>query len=219
MTAATVSGPEPGRRGLLRCGAAAGPLFVSVFLIEGARRPDYKPLRHPVSSLSLGPRGWIQVANFATTGMLYIAGATGLARSPGRTACSRIAVAALGSAGLGLLGSAMFHTDPVSGYPPEHPTLLPRPPRWELCTRSPPCPYSSESRPQHSFAHGGSTAEVGQAGRPTRPRQARQCSPTWGCSAQASARTQDSSTTPDCSSAPPLSPDSPGSPPCPSEQA
>ncbi len=117
MAAAIVSGPEPGRRGLLRCGAAAGPLFVSVFLIEGARRPDYKPLRHPVSSLSLGPRGWVQVANFAATGMLYIAGATGLARSPGQAACSRIAVAALGSAGVGLLGSAMFRTDPVSGYP------------------------------------------------------------------------------------------------------
>src|ERR1700761_2663654 len=99
MAVATVSGPEPARRGLLHCGAAAGPLFVSVFLIEGARRPGYKPLRHPVSSLSLGPRGWVQVANFATTGMLYIAGAAGLARSPGQGACSRIAVAALGSAG------------------------------------------------------------------------------------------------------------------------
>jgi hypothetical protein len=121
MAAATVSGPEPARRGLLRCGAAAGPLFVSVLLIEGARRPGYKPLRHPVSSLSLGPRGWVQVANFATTGMLYLAGATGLARSPGQAACSRITAAALGATGLGLLGSAMFRTDPVSGYPPGTP--------------------------------------------------------------------------------------------------
>jgi hypothetical protein len=121
VAATTVSEPEAARRGLLCCGAAAGPLFVSVFLIEGARRPGYKPLRHPVSSLSLGPRGWVQVANFATAGMLYLAGATGLARSPGQAACSRIAVAALGSAGLGLLGSAMFRTDPVSGYPPGTP--------------------------------------------------------------------------------------------------
>ena len=35
---------------LLCGGAAAGPLFVSVFLIEGARRPDYQPLRHPLTS-------------------------------------------------------------------------------------------------------------------------------------------------------------------------
>lgn len=108
---------EIAHRGLLRCGAVAGPLFVSVFLIEGARRPDYKPLRHPVSSLSLGPRGWVQVANFAATGMLYIAGAAGLARSAGQAPCGRIAEAALGAAGLGLIGSAMFPTDPVSGYP------------------------------------------------------------------------------------------------------
>jgi hypothetical protein len=41
---------------LLCCSAIAGPLFVTVFVIEGARRPDYKPLRHPVSSLALGSR-------------------------------------------------------------------------------------------------------------------------------------------------------------------
>ena len=121
MRTATVSAPEPARRGLLRCGAVAGPLFVSVFLIEGARRPDYKPLRHPVSSLSLGSQGWVQVANFATTGMLYVAGAAGLARSPASAVCGRIAAAALGATGLGLLGSAMFRTDPVSGYPPGTP--------------------------------------------------------------------------------------------------
>jgi hypothetical protein len=108
-------------RGLRRCGAVAGPLFVSVFLIEGARRPDYRPLRHPVSSLALGPRGWVQVANFAATGALYLAGAVGLARSPNPTARSRIAAAALSAAGVGLLSSAKFRTDPVSGYPPGTP--------------------------------------------------------------------------------------------------
>lgn len=105
----------------VRLGAAAGPLFICVFLIEGARRPDYNPLRHPVSSLSLGPRGRVQTANFAVTGMLYLAGATGLARSPGQAACGRIAAAALGATGLGLLGSAVFRTDPVNGYPPGTP--------------------------------------------------------------------------------------------------
>ena len=50
---------------LLCCSAIAGPLFVTVFVVEGAQRPDYKPLRHPVSSLALGSRGSVQVANFA----------------------------------------------------------------------------------------------------------------------------------------------------------
>jgi hypothetical protein len=106
---------------LLACGAAAGPLFVSVFLVEGARRPDYQPLRHPVSSLALGPRGWIQTANFTATGLLYLAGAAGLARSPAQATCGPIATAALGATGLCLLGSAAFPTDPVSGYPPGTP--------------------------------------------------------------------------------------------------
>jgi Protein of unknown function (DUF998) len=42
-------------RALFVCGVVAGPLFVLVFLIEGAMTPDYDPLRHPVSSLALGP--------------------------------------------------------------------------------------------------------------------------------------------------------------------
>jgi hypothetical protein len=109
------------RRTLLRCGIVAGPLFVGVFLLEGARRADYQPLRHPVSSLSLGRQGWVQAANFATTGMLYLAGSVGLASSPDPATGDRIAAAALGTTGLGLLGSAVFRTDPVSGYPPGTP--------------------------------------------------------------------------------------------------
>lgn len=124
MRTAVLSRLRPGRRGLASCGAVAGPLFVSTFLIEGARRPDYKPLRHPVSSLSLGPQGWVQAANFATTGVLYVAAGAGLACSPGQAAGGRIAAAALGAAGLGLLGSAVFRTDPVSGYPPGTPDAL-----------------------------------------------------------------------------------------------
>lgn len=120
MRSTTMSRPKSAR-GLLRCGAVAGSLFVSVFLIEGVRRPDYRPLRHPVSSLALGPQGWVQVANFAATGMLYLAGAVGLARSPDPNARTRIAAAALGATGIGLLGSAACRTDPVSGYPPGTP--------------------------------------------------------------------------------------------------
>ena len=64
----------PGRpaiwtRRLLRCGLAAGPVFVTAYLVEGAARDGYRPLRHPVSSLALGPGGWAQAANFAITGI------------------------------------------------------------------------------------------------------------------------------------------------------
>ncbi len=101
------------RTALLRAGAAAGPLFVTAFLLDGATRPHYDPLRHPVSSLSLGPRGWRQVANFAVTGALYLAGAVGLGRRG----------VIVGAAAVGLLGAGAFRTDPISGYPPGSPPV------------------------------------------------------------------------------------------------
>jgi hypothetical protein len=55
--------------------------------------------------------------------MLYLGGATGLLLSPASIECRRLGSALLGATGLGLLGSAMFTTDPVSGYPPGTPDL------------------------------------------------------------------------------------------------
>jgi hypothetical protein len=57
-TASAQGKPTARTRGLLRCGQVAGPGFVAVFLLEGAVRDGYLPLRHPVSSLALGPRAW-----------------------------------------------------------------------------------------------------------------------------------------------------------------
>jgi hypothetical protein len=106
-------------RALLGCGVVAGPLFVSTFLVEGAARKDYSALRHPVSALALGGRGRVQAANFCVAGTLFLAGAAGLSRTRDRTFTDQIEPALIAAAGLGLLGAAMFPTDPVSGYPPE----------------------------------------------------------------------------------------------------
>ena len=127
MNLASIPGtPQAWTRRLLHCGAAAGPVFVAVFLLEGAVRDGYRPLRHPVSSLALGPRCWIQAGNFAMAGTLLLAGAAGLARA-GDPAASRAAPALIGAAGAGLTGSAVFTTDPVSGYPQGTPDALTRP--------------------------------------------------------------------------------------------
>ena len=116
----------PGRsaiwtRRLLRCGLTAGPVFVTAFVAEGAVRDGYRPLRHPVSSLALGPGGWVQAANFAVTGTLFLAAAAGLSRAEDPAAGTRAGPALIGAAGAGLIGSAIFPTDPVSGYPPGTP--------------------------------------------------------------------------------------------------
>ena len=114
-------------RSLLRCGLIAGPIFVGAFLLEGAARDGYRPLRHPVSSLALGSRGWIQAGNFAVTGTLLVAGAAGLMRAEDPATSGRAVPALIGAAGAGLIGSAVFTTDPVSGYPPGTPDALIRP--------------------------------------------------------------------------------------------
>jgi hypothetical protein len=105
---------------LLGCGVLAGPLFVIMFLVEGATRDGYDPLRHPVSSLALGEHGWTQSANFLVAGLLTVAFAIGLRRASG----SRWGALLVGIWGIGLLGAGLFVTDPVSGYPPGTPDAL-----------------------------------------------------------------------------------------------
>ncbi|MEV0404350.1 DUF998 domain-containing protein [Actinoallomurus sp. NPDC050550] len=105
---------------LLACGVAAGPLFTAAYLLEGATRAHYKPLRHPVSSLALGDHGWTQTANFIVAGLLSLAFAVGLWRA----GTSRWGSLLVGVWAIGLLCAGIFRTDPVSGYPPGTPDLL-----------------------------------------------------------------------------------------------
>lgn len=76
-------------RGLLAAGVVAGPLFVITVLIQSATRAGFDPKVHPLSLLSLGDLGWIQITNFVLSGLLFVAAAVGLRRTlrsgPGRT--------------------------------------------------------------------------------------------------------------------------------------
>ena len=106
---------------LLVCGMVAGPLFFAIFLTAGAVRPDYDPLRHPVSSLEFGPDGWVQSLNFLLTGTLVTLFGLGI-RSPVRKLGGGRTVPILFIAvGIGLIGAALFEPDPLSGYPPGTP--------------------------------------------------------------------------------------------------
>ncbi len=98
----------------LTCGAFGGPLFVVVFLVEGARRDGYDPMREPVSSLALGPRGWVQRANFVGTGVLMLVFAEGLRRASHRLGPgSRWGPRLVATYAIGLVGAGVFVTDPV----------------------------------------------------------------------------------------------------------
>jgi hypothetical protein len=102
----------------IACGVVAGPLFVSSFTAIGSRRAGYDWRRHAVSSLADGRGGWSQRANFAVAGALYCIAAHGLARSPNRTAGPGVVPALIFGVGGGLVGSGLFVTDPVAGFPP-----------------------------------------------------------------------------------------------------
>ena len=104
----------------IACGVIAGPMFVSAFTALGARRAGYDWRRHAVSSLAFGREGWGQRANFMLVGGLYCVAARGLARSSGRVSGPAVVPALVFAAGAGLIGSGVFVTDPVAGFPPEH---------------------------------------------------------------------------------------------------
>ena len=106
---------------LLLCGAIAGPLFVAAFLIEGATRASYDPLRHPVSSLAFGDSGWTQRTNFLITGLLTLAFAVGLRRALRTLGGSTWGPLLVGAYAIGLLGAGIFVADPMNGYPPGTP--------------------------------------------------------------------------------------------------
>ena len=128
-TASAQNGSARWTRRLLSCGLAAGPVFVTAFLIQGATREGYRPSRHPVSSLALGPRGWVQAANFAVTGTLVLADTAGLWRARDPALSTRAGQVLIGAAGAGIIGAAVFATDPVSDYPPGTPDALVAPSR------------------------------------------------------------------------------------------
>lgn len=115
-------------RSLLTCGALAGPLFLLVVLVQDYTRPDFDPRRHPLSMLSLGDGGWVQITNFVVTGLLDIAFAVGLRRAwrggPGGTWGPVL----IGGYGIGLIGAGVFRMEPAWGYPPGAPAGLPASP-------------------------------------------------------------------------------------------
>ena len=105
-------------KALLACGVAGGFGFVAVTAIAGAVRPNYDSVSMPVSMLSLGDGGWVQVTNFVITGLLMITFAIGLRRVLVSGRASVWGPLLIGVNGLGLIGAGVFNVDPGRGYPP-----------------------------------------------------------------------------------------------------
>ncbi|AVT32382.1 DUF998 domain-containing protein [Plantactinospora sp. BC1] len=129
---ATDGRPAPSRRTvvLLAAGVLAGPLFLATTLVQFAAKADVDPRIHPLSMLSLGAAGWIQIANFIVAGLLILASAAGLRRmlhgSPAGT-WGPILIAVYGAA---LLMGGVLVVDPGHGYPAGAPAGPPEELSW-----------------------------------------------------------------------------------------
>ncbi len=109
---------------LLRCGQAACILFILLFLIQGQLREAYTPLKFPISSLSIGDLGWIQITNFLVSGALVILFSIGFRKATPLLKGSASTAWLFAAGGIGLFGAGLFSTDPVYGYPVTEPLRL-----------------------------------------------------------------------------------------------
>ncbi len=113
-------------RGLLAYGVVAGPLFVGVSLIQALTRQGFDLTHHPLSMLSLGDLGWIQITNFVLSGLLVIAYAVGIWRPlhQGRGGNWGPGPWLVGTSGVCLIGVGVFPTEPGLGFPPGAPDVI-----------------------------------------------------------------------------------------------
>jgi hypothetical protein len=129
-TATTTGATDRTTRTLLVGGAAAGPLFLVVVLLQVLWRDGFEPARHPLSLLSLGDTGWVQITNFVVAGALFTGAAVGLRRAmrhgPGGTWAPRL----IGVFGVGLVAGGVFVADPAFEFPPGTPPGAPEQLTW-----------------------------------------------------------------------------------------
>jgi hypothetical protein len=109
---------------LIKAGIVAGPLLMGVALIQAFSRDGFDPVRHPMSLLSLGNLGWIQIADFVISGLLLIGASVGLKRSmkgPGSVWAPRMILLY----GIALIVGGVFTADAGLGFPPGAPPGAP----------------------------------------------------------------------------------------------
>jgi hypothetical protein len=117
-------------RALLACGVIAGPLFIAVSLLQALTRDGFDLRRHPLSLLSNGDLGWIQITTFVVTGLLFTASAVGIRRVLHRGRGGTWGPLLIGALGVGMIAAGVFVADPADGFPPGTPPGRPDSVSW-----------------------------------------------------------------------------------------
>ncbi len=115
---------------LLTWGALAGPVYVSVGVLQVLLRDGFDIRRHALSLMSNGSLGWVQIANFVVSGLLVIAGAIGVRRALRGSTGGTWGPGLLAVYGLGLIAAGAFIADPMDGFPPGTPAGPPVSSSW-----------------------------------------------------------------------------------------
>lgn len=110
---------------LLSGAVVATPLFVALWAAQAFTRDGFRPTFHPMSLLSLGDWGWVQVVNFVVVGLLIIGGGIGLSRTLGVGRLTRWVGVLVALLGVGLVVAGVFVTDAGAGFPVGSPAGAP----------------------------------------------------------------------------------------------
>ncbi|WP_103338282.1 DUF998 domain-containing protein [Amycolatopsis sp. CA-126428] len=110
----------------LTCLAVAAPLWGTVSLAQAALRDGFDLTRHPLSMLSTGSLGWLQIANFVVAGVLIVIGATGLRQALTSTWAPRLVLVN----GVGMAAAGLLPMDPADGFPAGTPAGVPPTMSW-----------------------------------------------------------------------------------------
>jgi hypothetical membrane protein len=107
---------------LLAYGVIAGPVWCTVSFSQALSRDGFDVTRHPLSLLSNGPYGWIQVINFVAAGLMLVACGAGLRRALTAGRGSTWVPRLIGAYGASLVAAGLFRADPAAGFPAGTPT-------------------------------------------------------------------------------------------------
>ncbi|MGH9057215.1 MAG: DUF998 domain-containing protein [Acidimicrobiales bacterium] len=101
---------------MIGCGLGGALVFTAAYAVEGVLRPGYDAWGDSISTLSLGPFGWVQQLSFVVAGVLLMVSALGWhwLLAPGTGWRGFPLLRAL--AGLGLIMDGGFATDSTGGH-------------------------------------------------------------------------------------------------------
>jgi hypothetical protein len=105
-------------RPLLACGAAAGPLYVTVTMIQALTRDGFDPRQHRFSGLTAGDLGWIHQSNMVLVGVLTVLLAVGVRQMLRAGRGALWGPRLLGLFGAAYIAGGLLTADPVAGFQP-----------------------------------------------------------------------------------------------------